>query len=170
MIRATPSSTRAFTLFPYTPLFRAPDVARRSRSRVVERRRLVREVQGARSDVSSAGEIVRRISKNGPQARVRSWSAGSGWYRSTGRGLEYGTMQMRFALYSFWVALALFLPSAVHAATYTVGPSGRDYTQLSTLVDSVNLEPGDMVLVDGGTTYNGDIIVRSGDRGAPGNP
>src|SRR3546814_6379843 len=79
-------------------------------------------------------------------------------------------MQMRFALYSFWVALALFLPSAVHAATYTVGPSGRDYTQLSTLVDSVNLEPGDMVLVDGGTTYNGDIIVRSGDRGAPGNP
>src|SRR3546814_17253002 len=27
-----------------------------------------------------------------------------------------------------------------------------------------------MVLVDGGTTYNGDIIVRSGDRGAPGNP
>src|SRR3546814_2708948 len=88
MIRATPSSTRAFTLFPYTPLFRAPDVARRSRSRVVERRRLVREVQGARSDVSIAGEIVRRISKNGPQARVRSWSAGSGWYRSTGRGLE----------------------------------------------------------------------------------
>src|SRR3546814_6760118 len=77
-------------------------------------------------------------------------------------------MQMRFALYFFWVALALFLPSAAHAATYTVGPSGRDYTQLSTLVDSVNLEPGDMVLVDGGTTYNGDIIVRSGDRGAPG--
>src|SRR3546814_9605505 len=73
-------------------------------------------------------------------------------------------MQMRFALYSFWVALALFLPRAVHAATYTVGPSGRDYTQLSTLVDSVNLEPADMVLVDGGTNYNGAIIVRSGDR------
>src|SRR3546814_11777349 len=127
MIRATPSSTRAFTLFPYTPLFRAPDVARRSRSRVVERRRLVREVQGARSDVSITGEIVRRISKNGPQARVRSWSAGSGWYRSTGRGVEYGTMQMRFALYSFWVGIALFLPSAVYAATDTVGPSARDY-------------------------------------------
>src|SRR3546814_19119281 len=27
-----------------------------------------------------------------------------------------------------------------------------------------------MVLVDGGTTYNGDIIVRCVDRGAPGNP
>src|SRR3546814_4483740 len=77
---------------------------------------------------------------------------------------------MHFALYFVCVALSSFLPSAAHAATYTVGPSGRDYTQLSTLVDSVNLEPGDMVLVDGGTTYNGDIIVRSGDRGAPGNP
>src|SRR3546814_15840465 len=108
------------------------------------------------SDVCSSDLIVRRISKIGPPARVRSWSAGSGWYRSTGRGLEYGTMQMRFALYFFWVALALFLPSAAHAATYTVGPSGRDYTQLSTLVDSVNLEPGDMVLVDGGTTRSAE--------------
>lgn len=70
------------------------------------------------------------------------------------------------------VALAcagVFLPSAAFAATYNVGP-GRQYTQLSTLVDSVDLEPGDIVLVDGGTSYNGNIVVRSADRGAAGNP
>lgn len=64
----------------------------------------------------------------------------------------------------------MFLPTAALAATYTVGPSGRDFTQLSALVDNTDLEPGDLVLVDGGTTYSGNIIVRSGDRGAPGNP
>lgn len=64
----------------------------------------------------------------------------------------------------------LALPSFAFAATYTVGPSGRQYTQLSSLVDSVDLEPGDIVLVDGGATYGGDIVVRSGDRGAAGNP
>ncbi|HRP73486.1 MAG TPA: right-handed parallel beta-helix repeat-containing protein [Luteimonas sp.] len=66
--------------------------------------------------------------------------------------------------------LGLVLSSHALAATYTVGPSGRQYTQLSTLVDSVDLEPGDIVLVDGGATYSGNIIVRSGDRGAAGNP
>lgn len=64
----------------------------------------------------------------------------------------------------------LSVPSFAIAATYTVGPSGRQYTQLSALVDSVDLEPGDIVLVDGGATYSGNIVVRSGDRGAPGNP
>ena len=64
----------------------------------------------------------------------------------------------------------LLLPLPLLAATYTVGPSGRDYTQLSALVDDVDLEPGDVVLVDGDATYGGDIIVRSSDRGAPGNP
>ena len=64
----------------------------------------------------------------------------------------------------------LALPSAALAATYTVGPSGRQYTQLSTLVSSVNLEPGDVVLVDGGRTYSGNIVVGSNDSGAPGNP
>ncbi len=73
----------------------------------------------------------------------------------------------RFA--SPFIVLAALSPGAVLAATYQVGP-GRQYTQLSTLVDSVNLEPGDIVLVDGGTTYNGNIIVRSADGGAPGNP
>lgn len=66
--------------------------------------------------------------------------------------------------------LLLLLPMPLLAATYTVGPSGRDYTQLSALVDAVNLEPGDIVLVDGGATYNGNVVVRSGDRGAAGNP
>lgn len=56
------------------------------------------------------------------------------------------------------------------AATYTVGPSGRQYTQLSTLVGSVDLAPGDIVLVDGGTTYAGNVVVGSNDRGAAGNP
>ncbi|MGY1409885.1 MULTISPECIES: NosD domain-containing protein [unclassified Luteimonas] len=63
----------------------------------------------------------------------------------------------------------LALPSFVFAATYTVGPSGRQYTQLSTLVNNVNLEPGDVVLVDGGATYSGNIVVGSNDSGAPGN-
>ena len=63
----------------------------------------------------------------------------------------------------------LALPSLASAATYNVGP-GRAYTQLSALVDSVDLEPGDVVLVDGGTRYSGNIVVRSADRGAPGNP
>ena len=66
--------------------------------------------------------------------------------------------------------LLFLLPLPLLAATYTVGPSGRDYTQLSALVDDVDLEPGDVVLVDGDATYGGDIIVRSSDRGAPGNP
>ncbi|NLB58206.1 MAG: hypothetical protein GX805_07020, partial [Gammaproteobacteria bacterium] len=64
-------------------------------------------------------------------------------------------------------ASILFLVSSpLLAATYTVGPSGRDYTQLSDLVDAVDLEPGDLMLVDGGATYDGNIIVRSSDRGA----
>lgn len=76
-------------------------------------------------------------------------------------------LSRRFA--SLFMLLVALSPSAVLAATYQVGP-GRQYTQLSTLVDSVNLEPGDTVLVDGGATYNGNIIVRSADGGAPGNP
>src|SRR5690606_6776138 len=63
----------------------------------------------------------------------------------------------------------ILLPTVAFSATYNVGP-GRQYTQLSTLVDSVDLGPGDIVLVDGGTTYNGNIVVRSGDAGAAGNP
>ena len=61
-------------------------------------------------------------------------------------------------------------PSSLLAATYTVGPSGRQYTQLSALLVAVNLEPGDIVEVDGNATYNGDIIVRSDDSGTAANP
>src|SRR5690606_21472689 len=53
---------------------------------------------------------------------------------------------------------------------YTVGPSGRQYTQLSEVFRSNNLEPGDVVLVDGNATYNGDIVVGSDDGGAAGSP
>ena len=78
---------------------------------------------------------------------------------------------MRRSLFRIAAACCgLSLPAAALAATYTVGPSGRQYTQLSTLVDSVDLEPGDIVLVDGGASYNGNIVVREGDRGAAGNP
>lgn len=58
------------------------------------------------------------------------------------------------------------------AATYTVGPSGRQYTQLTALFNSasVNLQPGDIVLVDGNATYAGGIVVREDDGGAAGNP
>lgn len=67
-------------------------------------------------------------------------------------------------------SLLFLLPMPLLAATYTVGPSGRQYTQLSEVFRSNNLEPGDVVLVDGNATYNGDIVVGSDDGGAPGNP
>ena len=55
------------------------------------------------------------------------------------------------------------------AATYTVGP-GQQYTQLSTLFNSVALRPGDVVLVRGGTTYAGGIVVGSNDSGTAASP
>ena len=67
-------------------------------------------------------------------------------------------------------SVLLLLPLPLLAATYTVGPSERDYTELSELVDAVDLQPGDVVLVDGDATYRGGIIVRSNDSGAQGNP
>ena len=66
--------------------------------------------------------------------------------------------------------LALSMPASVLAATYTVGPSGRQYTQLSDLFDARNLAPGDIVLVDGNAVYNGDIVMGEDDAGEPGNP
>ena len=67
-------------------------------------------------------------------------------------------------------SVLLLLPLPLLAATYTVGPAERDYTELSELVDAVDLQPGDVVLVDGDATYRGGIIVRSNDSGAQGNP
>ena len=69
----------------------------------------------------------------------------------------------------FALCLAALCGTA-HAATYTVGPSGRQYTQLSTLVSNVNLQPGDVVLVDGNATYSGGIVVDEDDSGASGSP
>ncbi len=66
--------------------------------------------------------------------------------------------------------VAVAMPMAASAATYTVGPSGRQYTQLSQLFNSRDLAPGDIVSVDGNATYNGDIVVGQDDGGAPGNP
>lgn len=68
-------------------------------------------------------------------------------------------------------ALAFVLASpAALAATYTVGPSGRQYTQLSAVFNARNLAPGDVILVDGNATYSGDIVVGEDDGGAVGSP
>jgi hypothetical protein len=65
--------------------------------------------------------------------------------------------------------LLLAASPAAMAATYNVGP-GQQYTQLSTLFNSVALAPGDVVLVRGGTTYNGGIVMGSNDGGTAANP
>jgi hypothetical protein len=66
---------------------------------------------------------------------------------------------------------SLCAPGALHAATYLVGP-GRTHASLNALFDdpAIDLNGGDVVLVDGGVTYGGDVILRSADQGAPGNP
>lgn len=68
--------------------------------------------------------------------------------------------------------LSALMAAPAAAATYTVGPSGRQYTQLTALFNSasVNLQPGDVVLVDGNATYSGGIVVNEDDGGAAGNP
>ena len=71
-------------------------------------------------------------------------------------------------LFPWGCALAM-LPTLASAATYTVGP-GKQYTQLSTVFSSNNLAPGDIVLVDGGATYNGGIVVQEDDGGTAANP
>ena len=53
--------------------------------------------------------------------------------------------------------------------TYRVGPS-RTYTSLNQLFNAVNLEPGDIVEVDGNQTYSGGVIVPSADGGSDSNP
>ena len=62
------------------------------------------------------------------------------------------------------------VPTPAHAATYTVGPAGRQYAQLSTLFDSVDLAPGDVVLVDGSAIYAGDIVMGDDDDGTASDP
>jgi hypothetical protein len=65
--------------------------------------------------------------------------------------------------------LLLVVATGAQAATYQVGPT-RPRTTLQALFDNVDLEPGDIVEVDGDVTYNGNTIMRAADGGAQGNP
>lgn len=65
-----------------------------------------------------------------------------------------------------WGAILLVgaaLPAA--AATYTVGPAGRDFTQLHQVAPI--LGPGDLVLVDGGFTYQPVLFTHDGTAAEP---
>ena len=64
---------------------------------------------------------------------------------------------------SLWVVL-LAVPAA--ATTYTVGPTGRMYTQLSQ-VNALNLMPGDVIEVDGNATYSAVRWTKSGTAAQP---
>jgi hypothetical protein len=65
--------------------------------------------------------------------------------------------------------IAALLPAPAEARTWTVGPTGRDYTQLALLFSGNDLAPGDIVEVDGNATY-ASAVVGENDGGAPGNP
>ncbi|HWU70429.1 MAG TPA: hypothetical protein VN017_03635, partial [Pseudoxanthomonas sp.] len=80
-------------------------------------------------------------------------------------GLSNATVAARgkFAALAGFVAMALAGHAA--AATYTVGPSGRQYMQLSALFERVDLAPGDVVVVDGNAVYRGGIVVGDDDGG-----
>ncbi len=58
------------------------------------------------------------------------------------------------------------------AATYTVGPagSGAQHAQLRDVFTQRNLAPGDVVLVRGGTTYQGGVVVGADDGGSAAQP
>ncbi|MBB3277282.1 MULTISPECIES: right-handed parallel beta-helix repeat-containing protein [unclassified Pseudoxanthomonas] len=77
---------------------------------------------------------------------------------------------MRFSKSLLGLGLIAAAPLSAAAATYTVGPSGRQYTQLSTLFNNVNLAPGDIVEVDGNATYSGNIVIGDDDSGTEANP
>lgn len=55
------------------------------------------------------------------------------------------------------------------ANTYKVGPS-RSYTTLNQLFGAVDLQPGDLVEVDGDATYAGGVIIPSADGGSASQP
>jgi hypothetical protein len=65
--------------------------------------------------------------------------------------------------------MLMLMPSATEARTFTVGPVGREYTQLYSVFVNNNLAPGDIVEVDGNASY-GSAVVGEDDGGAPGNP
>jgi hypothetical protein len=70
---------------------------------------------------------------------------------------------------AFFCLMLCGFSSLSNAATYQVGPT-RTHTDLNALFTAINLEPNDLVLVDGSTTYPGGIIMRDADSGAPNNP
>ena len=76
---------------------------------------------------------------------------------------------MKHPLALMIAAVALSVASVAAARTYTVGPTGRDYTQLSAVFTANNLAPGDIVEVDGNAIYN-SVVVGNDDGGAAGNP
>ncbi len=76
---------------------------------------------------------------------------------------------MRTSSVPLVLAVLILAPFAAEARTYTVGPVGRDYTQLYTLFDNNNLAPGDIVEVDGSSLY-ASVVIGEDDGGAPDNP
>lgn len=77
---------------------------------------------------------------------------------------------MRLNQHSLALLALAFFPALAWSKTYTVGPSGRQYTQLSQVFTANNLEPGDIVEVDGNATYNGGIVVNTDDGGSAASP
>lgn len=77
---------------------------------------------------------------------------------------------MRGQVRMAWALVLTMAAPATLAATYTVGPTGRQYTQLSAVFNNNNLAPGDIVVVDGNATYSGGVVVAEEDGGAAGNP
>ena len=63
-----------------------------------------------------------------------------------------------------FAALVLSLPAILAADTFHVGPTG-DYAQISDVTGLVG--PGDLVLVDGGATYNPVLFTNDGAPGSP---
>jgi MYXO-CTERM domain-containing protein len=62
------------------------------------------------------------------------------------------------------IPAVLLVPSVAAAATYQVGPD-KPYQSIDEIV--YDLEPGDVVEVDGDATYSGDIHVRTDSSGTP---
>ncbi len=69
-----------------------------------------------------------------------------------------------------WLLLLMSGSLPCLAATYTVGPVGRDYRQLADVFESHDLEPGDIVEVDGDASYDGGIVVGADDGGSESRP
>ena len=78
-------------------------------------------------------------------------------------------MRTFLAPLAFCMFMLMLMPPATEARTFTVGPVGREYTQLYSVFVNNNLAPGDIVEVDGNASY-GSVLVGEDDGGAPGNP